>query len=993
MPEPRQAHARTLQTRVSLRALIAAFLSCAAPLSAQAQTPIAAPQESDQTLAFNLPEQNLASALLDYARITGVRLLFDYDRFAAFSAPALQGSFTRQEALHTLLSRTSFVGEIASDGGVSITDPNAAASNPRSETHAPNTDDIIVTGTRIRGQAPIGSDLVVLGRRAIDDGGFTSTQAALQSLPSNFGGSQNEANTLNGVSGANFAFGSTVDLRGLGSDATLTLVNGRRIAPSGFGSFTDISNIPLVAVDRAEVLADGASSLYGSDAVAGVVNVILRAPSDRIETAASWGAAEGGGEDASISQLAGFGWDSGGALFAFERRDRSRLAASERDYAASTDLTRFGGGDYRLPYSNPGNIVQVGASNVQYAIPGGQDGLSLTEADLLSGVVNYQNAREGTDLLPEQDTTSFYTSIEQALTPSLRIFTEALWGERRYRALDDDPRTLTLRVPETNAYRQANGLFAGQGDLRIRYSFLDDLGPIVREGQARQAFIVFGAEADLPGDWRLETYGAYADERDRAFFSGQVDSVALNAALASSDLSSAFNPFAGGSNTDADVLATLGRRDETRQHSSVLTFATKADGALFSLPAGPLRAAIGAEWREEKFRIDQQRVTALGAVTDQTISPPGQREVAAAFIELLIPVLGRGAGDDPILEASLSARIENYSDFGTTTNPKIGLNWRVLDGLSLRGAYSTSFRAPQLYQTNSPSGAQFIEDPPSLDPYATGSGTWLLYLGGGNSELEPETSTNWTAGIDIAPSSLPDLSLSLTYYSIAFENRIGNSPFPFYEAYTNPERFPGIFYRNPSQAQVDNYLSQIDIFYDPAPGPGEVEAIFDDRLRNIARMDISGIDFHASYLWRTELGEFSLGGSASWIFEFDQFVDGATQSVNRLNVVAGPVDFRSRITGNWSQGPWRAAAAWNFIDGYSNTTSTLRPNIDAWSTIDMRLAYRFGESDDGAEIAFSVLNVFDEDPPFVDSPSATGFDSANASPLGRFASLSVRKTW
>jgi outer membrane receptor protein involved in Fe transport len=977
-----------------MRALFAALLSCAAPHNAHAETHVAAPVEAEVQLAFNLPAQNLASALLDYARMTGAQLLFDYDRFSAFTAPALRGSFTKQDALRRLLSNTGFVGAVASDGSVSIDDPHAenTPQTPRSAAYASDSEAVIVTGTRIRGAAPVGSNLVVLGRQAIEDGGFGSTQQALQSLPSNFGGSANEANTLNGVSGANFAFGSTVDLRGLGSDATLTLVNGRRIAPSGFGSFTDISNIPVVAVERAEILADGASSLYGSVAVAGGVNVILRPPSDRVETAARWGAAEDGAEEATISQLAGFGWNDGGVLFAFERRERSRLAASDRDYAASTNLTQFGGGDYRSTYSNPGNIVQVGANPAQYAIPGGQNGLTLTEAQLLPGVVNMQNPRENTDLLPEQDTTSFYASAEQALTPSLRVFAEALWGEREYRALDDDPRTLTLRVPETNFYRQANGLFAGQGDLRIQYSFIDDLGPIVREGKARQAFAVLGAEADLAGDWRLETYAAYADERDRGFFRGQVDSTALNAALAGTDLATAFNPFAGGSNTNPGVLASLGRSDETRQHSSVLTFAAKADGALFSLPAGSLRAAIGVEWRQEKFWINQRRVTALGAATDQTISPPGQREVAAAFAEFLIPLIGDG-GEDPMLEASLSARVENYSDFGATTNPKIALQWRVVDGLSLRGAYSTSFRAPQLYQTGSPSGGQFIEDPPSLDPYATGTGTWLLYIGGGRPDLEPETSTNWTAGFDIAPPSLPDFEFSLTYFSIAFENRIGNSPFPFFEAYTNPEKFPGIFLRNPSQSVVDSYVGQIDTFFGPAPGPGEVEAIFDDRLRNIARMDVSGVDLHGAYQWRTGLGDLSLDGSASWMFEFDQSADGAAESVNRLNIVAGPVDFRSRLTGAWAQGPWRAAAAWNYVDGYNNQTSVLSPEIDPWSTIDFRLAYQFGESNDGAEIALSVLNAFNEDPPFVDSPSAIGFDSANASPLGRFVSLSVRKTW
>jgi outer membrane receptor protein involved in Fe transport len=184
--------------------------------------------------------------------------------------------------------------------------------------------------------------VLTLDEEAIQETGRTTLQDVLQTLPQNFPGSQNEASQLGSINAnRNVSFGSTVDLRGLGADATLTLLNGRRLAPAGFGNFVDISAIPLSAVARVDVLADGASATYGADAVAGVVNIILRDDFEGAETSVRYAAATPGEPtEIGFSQVFGAAWDTGSAMIGYEYRERSALASETRSSPPSARATR-----------------------------------------------------------------------------------------------------------------------------------------------------------------------------------------------------------------------------------------------------------------------------------------------------------------------------------------------------------------------------------------------------------------------------------------------------------------------------------------------------------------------------------------------------------------------------------------------------------------------------------------------------------------------------
>lgn len=235
---------------------------------------------ADERVQFDIGAQPLSSALGEFARQARINALYFSDDLRGLSSPPLRGSFTRQEALDRLLARSGYNGRINGGNLVLVQEQSArpqqdSAANSGAEavpTRASDADadedpeeEIVVTGTRIRGAPPAGANVIGLDRADIEESGRTTLQDVLQTLPQVYSGSQSDLTQLNSnAPNRNLALGSSVDLRGLGSDATLTLLDGRRLAPAGLGNFVDISAIPLAAIERVEILADGASATYGA---------------------------------------------------------------------------------------------------------------------------------------------------------------------------------------------------------------------------------------------------------------------------------------------------------------------------------------------------------------------------------------------------------------------------------------------------------------------------------------------------------------------------------------------------------------------------------------------------------------------------------------------------------------------------------------------------------------------------------------------------------
>src|ERR1700692_286226 len=292
--------------------------------------------------------------------------------------------------------------------------------------------EIVVTGSHIRGAEAAGSKLIVIGRDQIDASGYGRVEDVLATVTQNF----NRANAAVGEPGFfNLNHGAEVQLRGLGVGTTLTLVNGQRQAASGWqGSFTDVSSIPLSAIERIEILPEGSAALYGSDAIGGVVNIILRRDFEGIEARVRGSATDGDATERSAALLLGHAESRGNVLAGFQFNDSKALRCSARAYcAANADFRRFGGTDLRGFASNPGTILDPNTLAPIAAIPHGQDGTSLTAPQLIPGTANYTDNVTDNDILPKQTMRSAFVSASHKVTEHWEVSADGRYSSRDFR--------------------------------------------------------------------------------------------------------------------------------------------------------------------------------------------------------------------------------------------------------------------------------------------------------------------------------------------------------------------------------------------------------------------------------------------------------------------------------------------------------------------------------------------------------------------------------
>jgi iron complex outermembrane recepter protein len=297
-------------------------------------------QPQDQ-FVFDLPAERLSQALKDVAVRTGRNVIAPADLVGGQQAAPLAGTFTAEEAVARLLAGTSLRYRLV-EGTLVVERPPFAGKEVARASASTNSRDIVVTGTHVRG-APPTSPVITLTRRQIDESGARSVEDLVRRLPQNLSAGVGQENF--GVTGTGqdiTQYGAGINLRGLGQRATLVLINGRRVAPSDTGSFVDVSLLPITAIDRVEVLTDGASAIYGSDAVGGVVNFILRNDFDGIEPAVQVGTTtEGGGRQLLAGLTAGKTWSGGRALLSYEYRDDGPIKARDRDFTINLEPDWF----------------------------------------------------------------------------------------------------------------------------------------------------------------------------------------------------------------------------------------------------------------------------------------------------------------------------------------------------------------------------------------------------------------------------------------------------------------------------------------------------------------------------------------------------------------------------------------------------------------------------------------------------------------------------
>lgn len=846
---------------------------------------------------LNIPAQDLAPALSEFARQSRQQLLYSPELAAGKSSSAAVGSYTPDEGLRQLLKGSGLSFQTASSGAFLISDPSSEAAGNRageSEAGSAAADDvsanreeadhaIIVTGTRIAGRSPAGAPVVSMDRTDFERVGAATVEDVIAKVPQAFASSQRAQFSLTGLTpqaGFDPSAGSAINLRGLGVGTTLTLVNGRRLPRGGLQNVMDTSLIPLAAIERTEILLDGASAVYGSDAIGGVVNLIMRKDFN-------------GGE--------------------------SRVGAgiSSRGDAATYDASQALGVSGSRGYL-------FGAYGFHH-----QDTYLASDRPTTRGI-GYRY-----ELQPETTTHSVHLAGEYELADRLSVEGSFGYSDRR----SEHVGFLPLDNYTSVANYEAEGI---GGTLGARYQ--------------------------LSPSWRVELSGTH------------------------------------GVNEGGRVTTTPDGPYPPNHHEYVSTMTTVeglVSGSLFPLLGRTVDLVLGAAHRGEDYE-------------DESNGYGDSDRSHALFGELRVPLLSgfESNPDYPRATLSLAARYENYETWGGTFNPKVGLSAALIPGLRLRGTYGTSFRAPTAVERNPFNAVYFLRN------IATPSGpvrTALLF--GNNPDLKPETATNWTLGADYRPKGVPGLSVGLTYFNIAYKNRIEPPVIgSIFRVFENPNIGYLIDTRNELGSAFDATLASllaIPAFAfgcNPPPRDDGIcrepttnfNAIVDGRLQNLSKLETSGLDFSLAYGFDAGRNRWNGAVNATYVIDygfknsptaaFEDFVDRPYR----------PLDFRLNGHIGWQRGPLSISGAVNYADAYTNDLSTTDMKVRAYTTLDLNAQLALGPTlffRNGGRVILNVSNLLDADPPLLIDPynanlgQSLRYDPANADPMGRFFKLSYVGRW
>lgn len=982
-----------MRTEYRSAALAALMMTAAAPVLAQAEA----------TRRYDIAPGPLERTLPDFARQSGQQILYPSALVVGRTSLGVAGEFTAEAALALILRDTGLTYRRSRPNVFVLVDPDALGA---ADADATVVEELVVTGSYLRG-ADSPSPVTVLTQDDVARRGRATFADTLAALPQNFTGGAFEGSAGTGAdrSGRNLGYATGVNLRGLGADATLVLVNGRRIAGTGSaGDFADVSNLPTSAVQRADVLLDGASALYGADAVGGVVNIILK---PRFEGAESrlrvGGTSDGGAEELLFSHTDGLNWSGGSLVASYEFSDRGELEAGQRRATQSADLRPLGGSDWRLFHAAPGNVMvfdpATGSFDPVYAIPRGQDGTGLTPDDFVAGAVNLTNQNQGQWMLPHQRRHSVFAAARQDLPGGFSLDGDLRYTERDYTlATPADIGTIVV-TPENPWFVSP----AGETVQEIAYSYINDLGAGRSEGRTRSLAGAAGLEGRVLG-WNLAAYVSGAREVSGRTLSNRVQTTFLAEALGrtpddpstafSTAVDGFFNPYGDPAGNSAAVLDFIGAGYTRVEHTSTVgSVNLKIDGALLDLPGGPLRMAAGVDFRRERFETEGENFTS-GATPRLTAPTSFERDVSAAFVELRAPFVGVDNARPGVerLELSLAARIEDHQGVGDTTNPKVGLIYSPVRDLLLRASYGTSFRAPSLRElyTTYQLGPAFLN--------RGGDNVLTVIQYGGNPDLDPETAESVTAGLVWTPAAAEGFRLEAGWFRTRFNDRIGN---PVSEnisgALTDPTLSPFVRFVNPTTDANDQALVQSlldhpgnfnpDVF--PATAYG---AVVDNRFVNASRLEVEGVDVSARYAFDLGPGQVLVDGTVTRLLHYDRNLTETSPTESLVGTPNFPARWRGRIGGQWVNGPITVGLNANHVSGGHDPVGGR--DIANWTTLDGQFRYDFADGwGEGLSVTLDIINLANTEPPFYDSPAGFGYDAANTDILGRRLSLQLVKRW
>ena len=1008
-------------------------LACSASVAAQAQasTPI------------NIPAGELVPALDSLARQSGAQFVYRADQLQGLRTSGVKGAKSPQDAVDRLLQGSEYVAQRDASGAMVIVKrtppakpkparqvsmlqaPPAAAAEPAPAVQ--ELDTIQVTGSRIpRAQIEGPAPITVITAEQIKAAGLTSVPDVMRSLSQNNGNTQGQQNT----GGAMQTPGAqSVDLRGLGPNHTLVLINGRRIADfplplNGKSNFTDIGNIPLGMIDRIEVLTGSASAVYGSDAMAGVINFILKDSADGTTLDYRFGGtSEGGGKSFNLTLTSGFDRGAFSGIVGIEFQNKDPVWGTQRDVQDST---------LDAPTSRrqlPRLIAQVYDWDDDVNIAPADDCAALSHLNQETTVLaadRYGEPYCGSEraiayrtITNERKGFNAYGSFKYRFNDDLAWFADLQLGRQDVRLLTgtngndvvSDHMGWEFHDPlSTNNYRQKMFYNVGTGHYEIwsRQFSPEETGGLrnrMNTTTQKTFAVTTGLEGSFGQDWGWEA--AYNHSEYRA----DVDMPRIDAAAANSlflgpllgyddDGYAMYNPDPARMFTPLTTaqFATIGvmSRFTPKADNDNLSF-TVDNSSLFTMPAGDVGFAGALEYGRQSYAINPDPL----ALTEDAYFGPrygdgsGDRDRWSAAAELRIPLLST-------VNASLAGRYDRYSY--DDQNPgkftySAGIEWRPVETLLVRGSYGTGFRAPDMhylfagndyYRTRYATDYyQCRTDEPGFsdgDCYDDGSwdvSTFDVYSG--NMDLEVETSKSFTAGLVWTP--IPNLDLALDYYKIRISNQVQTQDREQLRSTEGSCRL-GV---TPGGEAVDiNSPTCVDALARVVrDADGDITSVLFGPV-NIANEETSGIDLSVSYNLQTaNTGNFRFSGSHSWVERHRRQQNSGDAWEDMLDVAyyyASP-RIKSNLGVSWDKGQWGGSLFGTYLGRLANYDN------DAWipSTWSFNGAARY-DVNDHLRVAFTVNNLLNEMPP-VDQTWANYpyYDTSWFDSLGR--SYYLQFTW
>lgn len=829
---------------------------------------------------------------------------------------------------------------------------------------------IAVTGTLIEGVNPVGSNVIGLNQEKIIEQGVTSATDLLRRIPQMADFNAVPENTLS--SSIPFEPPQIRGIGGLSGMATLVMLNGNRLVPVGPVNWVDSSMIPASLLERVEVIPDGGSSIYGSDAVAGVINFIPKKDMEGGELSVQYGMGAGDFDRLDLSGGFGTSWDKGTLVTAFSYGDRSPMYGRDQDFIRD-NLTAEGGADYRSTSCNPGNIL---LDNTLYGLPG---------ADASSP--NYCSAYDAQSYYPEEERYSIFANLTQELSDSLSVDVLAYYSRRD--ATDYDPADVRASATIT----ADNPDFVSVGDETsntVSFSYSDVWGESgANPSMYEQWQITPSLTWQITDTWKLKSTVNYG-KSNSYYHDFRINADAQLAALSASSPDAALNPY-NISATNPSVLAAIKDSvDDTSTDQELAEIKFIANGDLMEFAGGIMRAAIGTEFRRESYF---QTVNS-GPVGNPATSSVRDidRNVKSVFGEIYIPLVGSDNMMPGIqhLDVSISGRYDDYNDVGSSTNPKIAVTWNPMDDLTVRGTWGTSFHAPALADLVAPQSYElFLPISPlraSDSPFVPDFFKPSFLLGGASDGIAPETAETMSLGTDWYATD--SLKLSLTYWSINYEDRLDqNAGFFFGPGYYDDPVNDDFYILNPASA--DEVIAQFGEF--PAQGFPSLEAMFaifgapyvvsDQRKDNMGAYELNGIDYSLQYYHDTDFGELDFSLSGTYVMNRDkENVQGAGFSDTlALGDFNEPISaFNSVATLGLRQDDW-------YVSGtvfHRGGADVGEESIDSYTTLSLFATYNYTMD---TQVTFNVDNVTDEAPPFRLIDEGVAYKA-----MGRFFSVGLK---